>query len=292
MDSRRRRPRNTPAPGRRFASKRRRGLGQHFLTRRSALARVIDAVAPRPGEAFLEVGPGTGALTIPLLEAGARVLAVEIDASLARRLRERVPPGARFALVEGDFLRLDLPALLDREIPPGRGIRVAANLPYASAAPILLRLLRCSERFADLTVMLQREVADRILSRPGGREYGVLTILCAARAEPSRLLDLAPSSFTPPPKVVSTLLRLVPVAPPFAEPGEERDFERVVKAAFSRRRKTLRNSLAGGIGIRPDRAEVWIRRCGLDPDARPERIDRDGYLALTRAGRGETALLL
>ena len=188
-------------------------LGQHFLVQGGAVRQVVDAIAPLRGERFLEVGPGRGAITWPLLEAGARVLAVEIDPALVRRLRQIPEASAEFTVVRGDILKVDLPDLLERELPPGRGIRAVGNLPYSVASPAILRFLSLPERFTDLTLMVQKEVADRILSPPGTRDYGVLTLLCAARASTARLLDLSPGCFQPPPEVRSTLLRFTPRPP-------------------------------------------------------------------------------
>lgn len=241
-------------------------------------------MAPEPGQRFLEVGPGRGALTLPLLAAGVRLLAVEIDPALVRRLRSLRGPETGLTVVEGDILQAPLADLLDRELPPGREVRVAGNLPYSVASPVILRLLALSERFRDLTFMVQREVADRILAAPGGRDYGVLTLLCAYRARARRLLDLPPGCFSPPPEVSSTLLRFVPAAPEAPPPGGFDAFEKTVKAAFSGRRKTLRNSLAAGCRRDPREVEEWLRRAKLEPGLRPEQISLEGYLDLARSG--------
>ena len=261
---------------------RRQRLGQHFLAPGGAVERVVDAIAPRRGERFLEVGPGRGAITWPLLAAGARLLAVEIDPALVRRLRQIPDASAEFTVVRGDILKVDLPELLDRELPPGRGIRAVGNLPYSVASPAILKLLSLPERFTDLTLMVQKEVADRILSPPGTRDYGVLTLLCACRALPARLLDLSPGCFQPPPEVRSTLVRFVPRPPLF--PAEEgfATVAAVVKAAFSARRKRIRNSLSGGAALPVAQAEAWLASAGLDSAVRPEEIPLEGYLELAR----------
>ena len=260
----------------------RRSLGQHFLADGGAVDRVVKAIAPHRGERFLEVGPGRGAITWPLLAAGARLLAVEIDPALVRRLRQIPDASAEFTVVRGDILKVDLPELLDRELPPGRGIRAVGNLPFSVASPAILRLLSLSERFADLTLMVQKEVADRILSPPGTRDYGVLTLLCASRAVSARLLDLSPGCFHPPPEVHSTLLRFIPRPPLFPSREGYATFAAVVKASFSSRRKRIRNSLSGGAALSAPRTEAWLKSAGLDPAARPEEIPLEGYLELAR----------
>ena len=265
---------------------RRQRLGQHFLTRRGAVERVVAAIAPLPGQRFLEVGPGRGALTFPLLSAGARVVALELDRSLAEGLTRRMAGEARLSVVVGDILDADLGSLVQSPLLAGPGVRVAGNLPYSVSSPAILRLLQAADLFADFTLMVQREVADRILASEGSRIFGVMTLLCAARATCRRLLDLSPSCFTPPPAVHSTLLHFTPRPSPFLTPSEADGFERVVKAAFSARRKMLRNTLALGLKMEVDLAEAAARESGLNPEDRPERIPLQGYLELTRHLKG------
>jgi 16S rRNA (adenine1518-N6/adenine1519-N6)-dimethyltransferase len=261
-----------------------RRLGQHFLTAPGALARVLDCIAAREGQRFLEIGPGRGALTRPLAATGAWVLALEMDPLLVDRLRRQSADAPRLTVLEGDILKADLPELLGRHLPAGPGVRAVGNLPYSIASPTILKLLGCAERFADLTLMVQREVADRILSPPGRRAYGVLTLLCACRADGVRLLDLGPAAFSPRPQVDSTLLRLVPRSSPPVPPAAFAAFDRVVKAAFAARRKTIRNSLAASTARDPGEAEAWLRAAGIDPSQRPEEIPLEAYVALARTG--------
>ena len=270
----------------RTRSARRKRLGQHFLTRRVAVERVVAGIAPLPGQRFLEVGPGRGALTFPLLSAGARVLAVELDSSLARSISRRIPPEAHFEIVEGDILKIDLKSLVHGRLLEGPGVRAVGNLPYSVASPAILRLLRQSELFADWTLMVQREVAERILASAGSRIFGVMTLLCGLRASCRRILDLSPACFSPPPMVQSTLLHFAPRPSPFSSSTEEALFERVVKAAFSARRKMLRNTLAAGLQIEADLAETAARASGIHPEDRPERVPLQGYVELTRHLKG------
>ena len=267
--------------------RRRRRLGQHFLVSRPAIDSIVGAIQPRPGERFLEVGPGRGAITFPLHSAGVRLLAVELDPALAAELRRRATGRDGLVVVEANILRIDLGAMLREHLPPGTSVRGVGNLPYSTASPILLGLLREGFRFTDLTLMVQREVADRILSPPGRREFGILTLLCAALASSDRLLDLPPSVFSPPPEVHSTLVRFHPRTSPFASEAEAARFERTVKAAFSGRRKILRNSLAGGLRLETETVDSWLREMEVDPRSRPEEIPLERYLLLARRLPGD-----
>ena len=257
----------------------RKRFGQHFLV--DAWARkVVDAIAPAPGDVFLEVGPGKGAITLPLAATGAPVLAVEIDRDLSRELAARVP--ANVTLLTGDILQQDVLGFLtglEPQRPPGwsgpagapRRYRAVGNLPYNLSTPILFRLLEIHRRhgfFADATLMLQREVADRLAARPGTKEYGVLTIMIAMYARVERLLQLPPGAFVPPPKVRSTVVRLA-FGPATVKVPDEALFERLVRALFTTRRKTLANGLKA---FDPTGAAV-LALSDLDPRRRPETLD-------------------
>jgi 16S rRNA (adenine1518-N6/adenine1519-N6)-dimethyltransferase len=211
-----------------------RRLGQHFL-RPAAAARLVAAIDPQPHDVFLEIGPGTGALTLPLAARAGRVVAVELDPALARRLRERAP--GNLEVLEGDALRLDLAAL----VPPGS--RLAANLPYYISSPLLRRFLDLHDRLADLHVMVQEEVARRVASPPGSREYGILSVLYGLRADVELVLRFPPGAFSPAPKVSSGVLRVRFRALPTAEVADFKSFETLVQRAFARRRRTLENNL-------------------------------------------------
>jgi 16S rRNA (adenine1518-N6/adenine1519-N6)-dimethyltransferase len=264
----------------------RKRFGQHFLLEPWA-RKVVSAIEPVPGDVFLEIGAGAGALTFPLAETGVPILAVEIDRDLVADLARRAP--ANVTVVSGDVLETDvLPFLqgLESHRAPGpdagapvRRYRVAGNLPYNLSTPILFRLIDLQNRhgiFADATVMLQREVADRLVSPPGRKAYGVLTILLGLHAEVTRLVDLPPGAFRPPPKVRSSVVRLRfrPAPVRVADPAL---FERVVKRIFGQRRKTLANALKG-LAPDPHRA---LEAAGLDPRRRPETLSLEELARLT-----------
>jgi 16S rRNA (adenine1518-N6/adenine1519-N6)-dimethyltransferase len=263
-------------PGRHRPRKR---FGQHFLAPAWA-AKVVEAIRPLRGDAFLEIGPGTGAITWPLAATGLPVLAVEIDRDLASELAAKAPPNV--TILVGDMLKADVMPMLSGLAPQGppepmgvaapeRRLRVVGNLPYYATSPILFRLIglhRAHGLLHDATVMVQKEVADRLVARPGTRDYGVLTVMLSVHARVSRVLELPPGAFKPPPKVRSTLVQLEFTSPAVQIPDEPL-FERVVKAIFSQRRKTLLNALKSF-----DRAAGDIlAAAAIDGRRRPETLD-------------------
>ena len=211
-----------------------RRLGQHFL-RPGSVEALIRAIGPRPGDTFLEIGPGEGALTFPLASRVARVVAVELDARLAARLRERAP--GNVTVVDGDALKVDLGSLVPR------GSRLAGNLPYYVSSPLMRRFLELRGHVADLHVMLQEEVARRIASPPGPKDYGILSVLFALWADVEVVAHFPPGAFSPPPRVESAVLRARFLPAPRADPGNPEAFERLLQRAFARRRRTLENNL-------------------------------------------------
>lgn len=257
--------------------KARKRFGQHFLER-PWVDKVIRAIDPQPSDVFLEIGPGRGALTVPLTARSLRVVAFEIDRDLARALTATASPA--LTVIPGDFLRTTAGTLGDAMEGAGgagarrTGVRVAGNLPYNVASPILFKLVeffRQGMAFTDATLMLQREVADRVLASPGSKEYGVLTVLIRHAAAAERLLLLPPGAFRPQPKVESALIRLrFHADKPEVESRET--FAKLVQAAFGRRRKTLSNALAA---FHPDRAfiQAVLAQAGVDGKRRPETLD-------------------
>ena len=259
----------------------RKRFGQHFLEP-AWVVKVVRAIAPAPDEVFFEIGPGRGALTRELTARAGSVTAFEIDRDLAAALRETAP--ANLTIVAGDFLRSEW--ILENR--PAGPVRVAGNLPYNVASPILFALIDLYSAgipLADATVMLQREVADRLVARPGSKEYGVLSILVQLSADVERLLALPPGAFRPAPKVQSALVRLR-FHPPSPAPRNSDTFAGLVKAVFTRRRKTLENAL---LAFRPwDRAAVSaaLVRAGIDGRRRPETLAVDELVRLADAADG------
>jgi 16S rRNA (adenine1518-N6/adenine1519-N6)-dimethyltransferase len=236
-------------------------LGQHFLHDPAVIRRIVAAIAPQPDDALVEIGPGPGALTAPLVDAVARLHVVELDRELADLLPSRVAHPERLVVHTADALRFDFAALAQGP----RSLRIVGNLPYNISTPILFHLLGCGEAVKDVHVMLQREVVDRMTAAPGGKEYGRLTVMLAAAAECRALFDVGPGAFTPRPQVWSTVVRITPRAPDFAIADDKR-FAWVVAHLFSMRRKTLARSLKGRL------TAAEIAALDIDPGARPETL--------------------
>jgi 16S rRNA (adenine1518-N6/adenine1519-N6)-dimethyltransferase len=251
----------------------RKRFGQNFLEAVWA-DKVVAAIRPQSDEVFLEIGPGPGALTRRLSTQCSAVVACEIDRDLAAALRDEHLP--RLNILEGDFLAMPLERLRDALVeaaPTASTYRVAGNLPYNVASPIMFRLVELARQglpIVDATIMLQREVADRLLAGPGTREYGLLSVLIGHRATVVRLLNLPPGAFRPAPKVHSTVvsLRFHPPQPPVAD---ESVLAGLTGAVFSQRRKTLNNALQA-YALTPAAASALLVASGIDPRRRPETL--------------------
>jgi 16S rRNA (adenine1518-N6/adenine1519-N6)-dimethyltransferase len=249
-----------------FARKR---FGQHFLHDRSILDRIVREMAPAPGDALVEIGPGRGALTERLLGKSASLDCIEIDRDLAAALRTRWGDAPGFHLHECDALDFDFAALAAAR---GRKLRVIGNLPYNISTPLLFHVAAAHAYTVDLHVMLQKEVIDRIAASPGNGEYGRLTVMLAPWFETTHLFDVGPGAFTPAPRVWSAVARMrVRTEPAFAVPPA---FARTVSAAFSQRRKTLRNALRALVDV------AEIEAAGVDAGRRPETLSPAEFAAV------------
>jgi len=255
-----------------------RRLGQHFL-RAAWVERLLRVIDPRPDQVFLEIGPGAGALTLPLAARGGRVVAVEIDGALAARLRARAPDNVE--IVEADALQADLFALA------APGTRVVGNLPYFISSPLLRRFLELRGRVRDVHVLLQEEVARRVASPPGSKEYGILSVLYALWADTDIALRVPPGAFDPPPKVSSALLRARMRERPRAEVADPEGFRRLLQAAFGRRRRTLENNLQDSYL----NLKEHLRLLNIEGSRRAETLSVEEFARLSNAlqptSRGE-----
>lgn len=250
----------------------RKRFGQNFLVDASVVDRIMAAIDPRPGEPVVEVGPGLGVLTAPLLARLDVLHAIEIDRDLAARLAERF--GAeRLHLHRCDALTFDFCQL-------GPELRVVGNLPYNISSPLLFRLAEVAHCLRDCHVMLQREVADRIVAAPGGKGYGRLSVMLQYRFAAERLLRVPAGAFRPAPKVESAFLRLVPHRPMPVQAIDEAMFAAVVASAFGQRRKTLRNAL------RTRLTAEQIEHAGVDPGLRPEALPVAAFVRLADVATG------
>ncbi|MEO5822373.1 MAG: 16S rRNA (adenine(1518)-N(6)/adenine(1519)-N(6))-dimethyltransferase RsmA [Vicinamibacteraceae bacterium] len=275
----------------------RKRFGQHFLEPAWA-AKLVAGLEVAPGDVFIEIGPGRGALTRPLAATGAAIRAIEVDRDLAAALAEWAPP--TLTLITGDFMALDDAGIL----PAGGGsVRIVGNLPYNLSTPILFRVLalaRATGRVCDAVVMLQREVADRVLAAPDCGDYGPLAIMLGLFADRSRLLSLPPGAFRPPPKVHSAVIRLAFRPPPVPVASFEA-VDRLVRTAFQQRRKTLANALrpliadrghapaAAGPGVSGDASTAVspaldlaavLTGAGIEPTRRPETLTPEEFVRL------------
>ncbi|MCL4800178.1 MAG: 16S rRNA (adenine(1518)-N(6)/adenine(1519)-N(6))-dimethyltransferase RsmA [Burkholderiales bacterium] len=247
----------------------RRRFGQHFLTDRSVVERIVAAIAPRPGDVVVEIGPGRGALTGPLAERVDHLHVIEIDRDLARALAERFP-AERVTVHVGDALAFDYAGL-------PQPMRLVGNLPYNISTPLLFGLIPYAARIRDAHFMLQLEVVERMVAPPSTAEYGRLSVMLQYRFAMERLLRVPPGAFHPPPKVDSAVVRMIPRPPDALAARDPAALATVVTAAFTKRRKTLRNALAGIAGVDE------LARLGIDARLRPENLAVADYVALANA---------
>ena len=247
----------------------RRRFGQNFLHDESVVARIIDAIDPRPGETIVEVGPGQAALTGGLIARAGHVRAIEIDRDLAAQLHERFSADT-LSLIEADALKINWDAFATTPL------RIVGNLPYNISTPLLFALLPIAERVVDQHFMLQKEVVDRMVAAPGSKTYGRLSVMLQFRYRLSKLFDVPRDAFRPAPRVTSSVVRMQPIALAELHRVDADAFARVVAAAFGQRRKTLRNALSGLF----DAGE--IATAGVDPQARAETLSVASFVDLAR----------
>jgi 16S rRNA (adenine1518-N6/adenine1519-N6)-dimethyltransferase len=248
----------------------RKRFGQHFLHDRNIINKIMLAIEPQPGDLLVEIGPGMGAITLPLLERCGALTAVELDRDVIPRLLATVSGKGHLNIIQADALNTDFRAIA----VPDKKLRLVGNLPYNISTPLLFHCLDQMDVIADMHFMLQKEVVQRMAAKPGGKEYGRLTVMLAARCRVEPLFNIGAGAFSPPPKVESAFVRLIPHAQAPFPLADTARFAALVNQAFSRRRKTLRNALMGLAD------ETVIRRIGLDPAARPETLHAADYARL------------
>lgn len=259
----------------------RKSLGQHFLADRVLLDRIAAVTGAAATDVVLEVGPGPGGLTAALLSRGATVVAIERDRRMHAALRRRFD-GQAFALVDGDALALDWPALVAPWTAAGRRWIVAGNIPYNITSPLLTKALT-PPLPAEVTFLVQREVAARIVAAPGSEAYGALSIGIQAVAAATVAFAVGKGAFTPMPKVDSTVLHIVPRSEPLVPPAQIMAFRRLVTSLFSYRRKRMLKALREATGLDADRAGAVLRLAGIDPDVRAETVEIIGFVRLLAA---------
>ena len=252
----------------------RKRFGQNFLHDPKVIAQIAQAVDPGPDQQLIEIGPGQGAITEPLLKACGRLEVVEVDRDLAAALRGRWAELGELTVHTGDALRLDFCTLVQA---PDRRIRVVGNLPYNISTPLLFHLLEQLRCIQDMHFMLQKEVVERMAAGAGEEAYGRLSVMVQYHCAVQPLFTIGRGAFRPPPRVESAFVRLVPHLRHPVRVADEACFATVVREAFSHRRKTLRNALRRMLD------EAAIRELGLDPGIRPERLGLDAFAALANA---------
>ena len=247
----------------------RKRFGQHFLVDESIIESIVRAIAPARDDLMVEIGPGLSALTRPLLQRIGRLNVVEIDRDLAARLRRQYPD-EQLRVIEADALTVDFAEI-------GANLRVVGNLPYNISSPLLFHLMGCADGVRDQHFMLQREVIDRMVAAPGTADYGRLSVMLQARYRMTALFDVPPDAFDPPPRVVSAIVRMVPLPESRPMPRDYAMFEKVVAKAFEQRRKMLRRSLSDWT------KDLDWQALGIEPTARAEDLSVAQYMALADA---------
>ncbi len=252
-----------------FKAPPKKSLGQHFLTDRSYIERIVLAVDPKPGDRLVEIGPGQGAITMPLLRRHGELTAIEFDRDLITPLMEASEGVGRLTIIHKDVLAVDFGKLAGDE-----RLRLVGNLPYNLSSPILFHALEHAASIRDMVFMLQKEVVDRMAAGPGSKVYGRLSVMLQAYCTVTPLFVVPPGAFRPPPKVDSAVVRMVPRPPAEIGVTDPQRFTEVVRAAFGQRRKTLRNALSGVCD------GAAIEAAGISPDARAEQVEVAAFIRL------------
>ena len=249
----------------------RKRFGQHFLRDQHVIDRIVAAIDPRPGQRLVEIGPGEGVLTRPLLARAGRIDVIELDRDLAADLDRRLGQPQGVTIHQADALAFDFTDLA------GEGkIRVIGNLPYNISTPLIFHLLDQAHIISDMVFMLQKEVVDRLVAGPGSRQYGRLSVMAGYHCDMVSLFEVGPEAFHPPPKVDSAIIRMVPKPLTDADRALLPSFEKVVRQAFGQRRKTLRKSLSSLLTVQQ------MQTANIDPGKRPETLTLEQFKALTR----------
>ncbi|MGN7832061.1 16S rRNA (adenine(1518)-N(6)/adenine(1519)-N(6))-dimethyltransferase RsmA [Pseudoxanthomonas sp. 22568] len=252
-----------------FKAPPKKSLGQHFLTDRSYIERIVLAVDPKPGDRLVEIGPGQGAITLPLLRRHGELTAIEFDRDLITPLMEASEGVGRLTIIHKDVLAVDFGKLAGDD-----RLRLVGNLPYNLSSPILFHALEHAASIRDMVFMLQKEVVDRMAAGPGSKVYGRLSVMLQAYCTVTPLFVVPPGAFRPPPKVDSAVVRMVPRPPAEIGVADPQRFTEIVRAAFGQRRKTLRNALGGVCD------GAAIEAAGISPDARAEQVEVAAFIRL------------
>jgi 16S rRNA (adenine1518-N6/adenine1519-N6)-dimethyltransferase len=254
-------------------------FGQHFLRDQNIIRKIVDGAGVSKDDIVLEIGPGLGDMTSLLSQKAERVIAVELDRELCSILSEKFAEN-NVEIINADVLKFDIGALFERV---GRKIRVVANLPYNISTPVLFKLLEGKEYISSMTLMFQKEVADRLVAKPCTKDYGILSVYAQLYTAPSLLFKVSPYAFTPPPKVDSAVVRLDILAEPSVKTDDEELLLKVVKAAFGQRRKTLLNALSSGLSLPKEDVEAVLNRADIDGSRRGETLTLSEFSTLSNS---------
>lgn len=258
------------------------GFGQNFIVNPGVCPKIVESAGIDETYGVLEIGPGVGVLTKELAQRARKVVAVEVDERLPPLLEETLAGLDNVKVVLGDVLKVDLAALIREEFP-NMPVAVCANLPYYITSPILMKLLEEKLPIQHITVMVQKEAAQRITAAPGTREAGAISYAVAYYAQPKMLFSVQPGSFLPPPKVVSAVIQLEVRPQPAVQTPDEQGYFRLIRAAFGQRRKTVANAASAGLGLPKAQVTAALETAGLPPLARPEQLTLEDFLALQQA---------
>lgn len=250
----------------------RKRFGQHFLHDQNVIESILRSINPRPGENLIEIGPGQGALTYPLLKTCHELIAIELDRDLVPVLKRESSAYGKLEVINADILEFDMASL-----GADKKFRLVGNLPYNISTPLMFHMLESMAQIEDMHFMVQKEVALRIVAGPGNGNYGRLSVMLQCRCECQYLFDVAPGSFTPSPRVDSAVVRMIPLAEPEHDLGDEANFAAIVQTAFGQRRKTISNSLKTLV------SRELIEACDIDPGLRAENLTIGDFARLSRA---------
>ena len=252
----------------------RRRFGQHFLVDPAVIDQIIDLIGPTPADRIIEIGPGRGALTTPLVEHRAHLTVIEIDRDLGVAIKDEFGHEPRFKIQIEDALSVDYPALIGAD-----RVRVVGNLPYNISTPLILKLMAHHTLIQDMTFMLQKEVVDRLCAVPGTKAYGRLSVMVQSQGQVEACFEVPPLAFAPPPKVTSKLVRITPQSRSLSSDAQAQ-LETNVRVAFGQRRKTIKNTLGKIV------SHEVLAACGIDLTQRAEEISVDTYVRLAKALSG------
>jgi 16S rRNA (adenine1518-N6/adenine1519-N6)-dimethyltransferase len=262
-----------------MTSRPKKSFGQHFLHERRYIDRIVSAISPRQDDFLVEIGPGEGALTFPLLAVARKLTAIELDTDLIPNLQANAASVGELSIVHSDVLKVDFTAMAQQH--GVARLRIAGNLPYYISSPILFHCVDHAAAITDMHFMLQKEVVDRMAAEPGSKVYGRLSVMLQLACKVEPLFDVPPGAFRPPPKVDSSVVRLVPLAAEARHDAHPDRLHQIVKAAFAQRRKTLGNAL------RQWMSADAIRQADVDPKARAETLSPADFVRLAKV---DTAL--